>query len=389
VRRPGLALASVLAGAIGACDGTAPSSAPAGACGSSPAAAGTCASSDALWVASDYSSSAVGALSTAGLVSATTGSVDLGADPALAISRGRAFYVARDEDAIFELDPRCGTPVSRFSAHVASHSGSSDPQDVGVARDGSLWIPLYDVPAILVLAPDCSVSRTLDLSSYDGDGNPQAMGIAMIDTPGGEKAFVPLQRLNDQTYASQQPSWMLRIDVSSAKVEAVVVLAGRNPFTMQDDGSGVLWLAEPGNFDADDEPLAGVERFDTTTSMTSLVAHEAALGGSVAEIAVNGACGVAIVAGATVVNATSLVTFDASTGAAIVPAGSSPLATEGFDLQGLTWLDGAAFVGDRRRAGSGYPVHALQLAKGTSCTLNTRPDEIFLPQMPVAVRPPG
>jgi streptogramin lyase len=386
MRRSSLAWASVLAGAIGACDGDAPSSAPAGACGASPATAGTCASSDALWVASDYSSSAVGALSTAGLVSATTGRVDLGADPALAISRGRAFYVARDEDAIFELDPRCGSPVSRFSAHVSSHSGSSDPQDVGVARDGSLWVPLYEVPAILVLAPDCSVSTTIDLSSYDGDGNPQAMGIAMIDTPAGEKAFVPLQRLDDQTYASQQASWMLRIDVPTRKVEAVVVLAGHNPFTMQDDGSGDLWLAEPGNFDQDGEPLAGVERFDTTTSTTSLVAHEADLGGSVAEVAVSGACGVAIVAGPTVVNATSLASFDAATGAAIAPPG---LATSGYDLQGLTWLDGGVFVGDRRRAAGGYPVHALQLARGTPCSFNIQPDDIFLPQMPVAVRPPG
>jgi len=373
-------LAPLFVLAIGACESSPSSSTP---------APGACASSKALWVASDYSSSAVGALSTAGQVWSTKGTVDLGRDPALAISRGRAFYVARDEDAIFELDPSCGTPMSRFSAHVASHAGSSDPQDLGVAQDGSLWIPLYEVPAVVVLAPDGSVSKTLDLSSYDGDGNPQAMGIAMVDTPSGEKAFVPLQRLNDQTYASEQPSWMLRIDVATAKVEAVVVLAGRNPFTMQNDGSGILWLAEPGNFDQADEPLSGVERFDTITSTTSLIAHEADLGGSVAEVAVSGTCAVAIVAGTTVVNATSLVTFDASTGAALLPAGRSLLATAGYDLQGLTWLDGGVFVGDRRRAASGYPVHGLQIAKGTSCTFNTQPDGIFLPQMPVAVRRPG
>ena len=122
------------------------------ACGSSGAATGSsssdaspaCAPSDALWAASDYSSSAVGALSLAHGVTSTNLGVDLGADPALAVSNGRAFFVARDQDLVFEIDPVCGTPKARYSAHVASQAGSSDPQDVAVASDGSMWVPLYD-----------------------------------------------------------------------------------------------------------------------------------------------------------------------------------------------------------------------------------------------------
>jgi hypothetical protein len=322
-------------------------------------------------------------MSLAGALTSTTG-VDLGADPALSVSRGRAFFVARDEDLVFELDPACGTPKSRFSVHQASHTGPSDPQAVAVATDGSLWVPLYDVPTLLVLAPGGDVARTIDLSAYDGDGNPQASAIAIVDTPAGEKAFVALERLADNDgLKSEQPSWMLRIDVATGAVETHVQLAGRNPFGMYVDGNA-LWLAEPGNFDSADEPLAGVERFDTTTSTTALLFTEAKLGGSVAEVAVSGSCGVAIVADATVnVNATSLVVLDVATGTIVAAANRSPLATSGFDLQGLAWKGEALLVGDRLRASAGYPVHVFDVT--SACAIAQRPDTLVLPLPPVAL----
>jgi hypothetical protein len=177
---------------------------------------------------------------------------------------------------------------------------------------------------------------------------------------------------------------MLRIDTTTAKIEATIVLAGRNPFSVTQDGS-VLWLADPGNFDDAAEPDAGVERFDTATSTTELIAQEAQLGGSVAQVAVSGSCGSAIVADATTVNATSLVTFDAVTGVPIVPAAHSPFPTTGFDLQGLMWVSGELLLGDRRRAATGYPVHAF--APSAACALVAGPDTIFLPSPPIAVLP--
>jgi hypothetical protein len=339
---------------------------------------------DGLWVASDYVlSSATGAFAASGAISSTTG-VDLGSDLVLATSRGRAFALARDQDLVFPLDPRCGALGARFSVHDASHTGSSDPQDVAAASDGSLWIPLYDVPTLLVLDPTgATVTDRIDLSPYDGDGNPQASAIAIADTPSGEKAFVALQRLTGAGLRSDQPSWMLRVDVKTRKVETHVALAGRNPFGMRAEGAA-LWLSEPGNFDTSGEPLAGVERFDTVTSTSALLAREADLGGSVAEVAVNGSCGVAIVAAPTQVNATSLVTFDATTGAVVTPVASSPLATDGFDLQGLDWVGGALLAGDRRRLSAGYPVHAFDVA---DCVLHERaPVALYLPLPPVALR---
>jgi hypothetical protein len=351
--------------------------------GSSGAAPSACPGAAVLWAASDYSSSAVGSLSLAGALSSVAGAVDLGADPALSVSGGRSFYVARDEDAVFELDG-CGVPKQRFSAHLATHSGTSDPYAVAVAHDGTLWLPLFLAADVLVLNPDGSVARTIDLSGYDSDGNPDASDVVIVDTPAGEKAFVALDRLNPYPQ-SVQPSWMLRIDVPTAKVEAKIVLAGRNPFSTTQDGS-VLWLADPGNFDDATEPDAGIERFDTSTSTTALVTPEAQLGGSVAEVAVSGSCGAALVAGpAANVNPTSLVTFDATTGAPVVTASRSPLATAGFDLEGLSWVSGDLLVGDRRRVADGYPIHVF--AGNGACALMERTNALFVPMPPVAVCP--
>ena len=141
---------------------------------------------------------------------------------------------------------------------------------------------LYEAAAIVILSPAGDITSTIDLSSYDSDGNPDADAISIDDTPAGEKAFVALDRLNPYP-TSVQPSWMLRIDVPTQAVEAQLVLAGRNPFGPMQDIDGILWIAEPGNFDEGAESDAGVERFDTATSTSALVARETALGGSVAE----------------------------------------------------------------------------------------------------------
>jgi hypothetical protein len=357
------------------------------ACGSTPApSASACPDAVALVAASDYSSSAVGSLSVSAAGALRSGA-DLGADPALAVSRGRAFFIARQLDTIFELDPRCGTPTKSISTHDPSHDGSSNPQDVAVAPDGSLWVPRYNLPSIAII--DARGPRSIDISSFDDDKNPNASAIVIADVGGAAKAFVALERLDDANgYRSTRPSMMLRLDVASASVDAEVTLAGRNPFSLDVHG-GAIFLAEPGNFDTIDEPFAGVERFDVATSTTMLLVREHDVGGSVAEVAVVDACGAAIVADATTANRTALVTFDPSSGAVRTTASSPVLATEGFDLSGLLWArDGAAdvlLVGDRRASGGrGYPVHVFE--RRGACALTERADAVFLSQKPVVLR---
>lgn len=362
------------------------------ACGSDEVpSAGTarCDGVELLVAASDYSSSVLCGAPQCQATGIT--STDLGHDPALAVSNGRAFFIARDNALVFELDPTCGTPIRRYDLYDETEQGSSNPHDVAIARDGSMFVTLWNVPRIAVLENGQLAGRGIDLSSFDGDGNPQAESIRIVMVDGHEKAFVTLQRLDDKStpvFASTQTSQMLRVDIATRTVEQTTDLAGQNPFNVMAEHDGALFLAEPGDFDSATDVRAGIERFDTATSTTRLLASETDLGGSVAEVAVTNACGVAIVAGAQHgVNPTSLVTFDPVTGKVLTTAQAPVLGpTPGYDLQGLAWRGDTLFVGDRRPGATGYRVHAFDREPGT-CALRAVPAREFdLPQRPVALR---
>lgn len=383
--RARLAAVAVASLALAACSDTAPAVAAPCVAGS-PALDTTCAPHDVVVAAGDYASSAVGGFSLDGSSKLVVG-VDLGKDPALAVSAGRSFFVARDQDTIFEVDGRCGLPRAKINVHDASAVGSSNPQDVAVANDGSLWIPRYNVAALSIVAPCGGATRTVSLASYDADGNPNASAIRIASVGGSEKAFVALERLDDRDQLrSKQPSSMLRIDVATATVEAQIELSGRNPFGAMAQAQGALFLAEPGNFDAAGEALAGIERFDTATSTSTLITTEASLGGSVAIVAVakDGACGAAIVADATPgKNRTAVATFDPRSGRALATF-DAPLygPTDNYDLLALAWKGDALLVGDRRSTSRGYAVHVFD--RTGACTLTQRADVVFL-ELPALV----
>lgn len=362
------------------------------ACGSdeAPSAATPCDGVELLVAASDYVGSTLVCGAPGCERNERTSGADLGKDPSLAVSSSRAFFVARSEDLVFELDPACGTPKARFSVHDASVPGAVNPHDVAVAPDGSLFVVLYNVPRITILTADGKPNGSIDLSGYDTDRNPQADAIRIVPVGGVPKAFVTLERLDDADYLlSKQPSTMLRIDVASRVVEASIELAGRNPFNTMSELDGALYLAEPGNFDESKDALAGIERFDTATSTTRLLVAERELGGSVSEVAVTEGCGAAIVAGPErTVNPTSLVTFDPSTGKVLTTAAAPVLGpTPGYDLQALTWRGDLLYVGDRRPGGAGYRVHAFEREPGTCILHEVAARGMDLPQRPVALRP--
>lgn len=351
------------------------------ACAPSPDA-GPTGAAEVLVAASDYSSSMI-----CGMPGRCRRGVDLGKDPQLALSNGRAFFIARDVDLVFELDPETGAPIARSSVHV-DETKIGNPHDVAAAPDGSLFVALYNVPRIAVVKNGAVIAQ-IDLSPYDPeDGNPEAESVRIVDVAGAPKAFVTLERLEFDLslgrYLSRKPSTMLRIDVASRTVEAAVELAGRNPFNTMNEAEGALFLAEPGDFDTAKEPRAGIERFDIATSTSRMVVREAELEGSVAEVAVAGGCGAAIVAGPeATVNPTSLVTFDPAEGR---PSGPVLGPTPGYDLQGLAWRGNTLYVGDRREQRGRYVVHVLE-REGASCALRDTGRVIELEQRPVALRP--
>lgn len=267
----------------------------------------------------------------------TTGA-DLGTDPALAKSNGRAFFVARDKDLIFELDAACGTPKAKIGVHdFATTSGGvrrlANAHDVAAAPDGTLFVTLFGTGAI-GLVKDGATEGVLDLSAYDDDGNPNPESICIVDVDGKPKAFVTLELLDNHEVRlpPKRAARMLRIDVETREVERAVDLVGWNPFNAMAQDDGYLYLAVPRSFDAADESFAGIERFDTRTETSALIVPETTLGASVVEVAVDRGCGVAIVAGPEpTINPTSVVTFDAKTGAIATTTAAPLLAAEGYD----------------------------------------------------------
>jgi hypothetical protein len=320
-----------------------------------------------------------------------TSGVDLGGDPVLATSSGRAFFVSRDKDLLFELDPACGTPSRPISVHALARQDPkngrlmpANPHDLAATPDGTLVVPLYNVGRVAFVKD--GVVDSLDISQYDeDDGNPQAESVRVVMIDGAAKAFVAIERLDDHHgLRSTRGSQMLRIDVAKREVEAVIDLAGRNPFNTMAELGSALFLAVPGSFDATDETRAGIERFDAATSQTALLVEERALGGSVAEIAVTDGCGAAIVAGPRP-NVTSVVTFDPTSGRVLTTAQAPAFGpTQGYDLFGLAWRGRTLYVGDRRPRPGGYPVHVLERAEG--CRLIDTERTIALERAPLALR---
>ena len=336
---------------------------------------------------SDYASSGVGAISIDGGVDIRV-AADLGKDPQLESTNGRAFFVARFDDVLFELDPSCGAARAKLGTHDPQFTGTTNPQDVAAAPDGTLWVPRFNEPSLLVLAGDGGTERAIDLSPYDPDGNPNASAIRIVPMGGAPKAFVVLERLDDKDrFRSKQPSALLTVDVASRAIDGPpIALATRNPLLLIDEALGSFFLASPGNFDDVTEDAAGIERFEPAGPSTRLLVSEKALGGSATLVAVTRGCGAAIVADPTDVNATSLVTFDPDSGAVFKSAANPVLATAGFDLKALAWRGDALLVGDARRASAGYPIHVFARAGATGCDLTMRPDAIFVPLPPVGLR---
>lgn len=359
------------------------------ACGGDPVApppSGPCAGLDVLVAMSDTTAISLSAFGVAGDVTAPVRGADLGNDPQLSVSHGRYFLLARDSDRVFELDAACGRPRAPFSVNDPERRGLTNPQDVAVAPDGSLWIPRFNVPSVAVLDPTGARKDTLDLSTYDADGNPNASAIQILTIDGQAKAFVTLGRLDDRDrFRSKQPSSLLRLDVATGAHEGTLELQGRNPFSTMVLHDEALWATVPGSFEAADELDAGIERIDPRTFTSRLFVRERDLGGSATAVAFTRSCAAAIVADPVeAVNATSVVTFDPETGDVLASASAPILATAGYDLWTLAWRGDVLLVGDRRATPRGYLVHAFE-HRGR-CDLRPLPDTIFLTAPPVVMR---
>jgi hypothetical protein len=385
-------------GAAAACTGNPP---PMGTCApfdaGSPVQDQQCASYDAIVATTDYVSSAVGLVSLTSSASFVA-AADLGADPVLATSAGRYFWIARDFGDIIEVDPSCLHAKATYHVNDDNDGGgSSNPQDVAVAPDGSLWVVRFasHVATLLVLSPDGCGRRTFDLSSLDPvDHNSNASSIKILD-PGApsmrpssmktSKAYVALGMLNADL-SSTRPSQVVRIDLETGAVEDRLELKGRNPIGLMDQVGSQLYLADAGSWHENDPAKTGaaIEVVDTASFTSKVLVNDVTLGGHAVQVSVTDGCGVAVVAGAYDEGSlTSLIRFDPESGT--VPTGGPLIpTTTGFDINGLAWLDGRILlVGDRSSTSGGYPIHVFD--KGAPCTLTERKTPLLALLPPVGI----
>ena len=319
----------------------------------------------------------------------------LGGDPALTSSAGRVFWLNRASGQVLELDPTCATQIRTWSANDDVDGGSTDPQDVAVAPDGSLWVARFYVSTLLVKSSDGSTELgSIDLSHVAGvNRNPFMSSIRIVDSGQGAKAYVTLEMLDPATEQSTSPSYLVRLDVATAlqtgEVEATLELKGRNPFGLIVQGEGgTLYLADLGKIDADNETTAGIERVDLATFTSELIVREADIGAKVAQVSITSGCGSAIVFAANETNNTSVITFDPTSGAIVTPLSEKLLYTPGgYKLSGMAWLPGGLNVIGAGTAvsGKGYPVHVLSRKGG--CSLEETGRSLYAPDPPITLLP--
>jgi len=368
------------------------------ACSSTSPPASHCSSANLVVAASDeQEESAVGTVALTGCA-ALDSSMALGPDPALSASHGRVFFINRHVGNVFELDPSTGIPISRgwLANDAKGPPGNSNPQDVAVAPDGSLWVARLDESSVLRVSSDGQQQLgTIDLSRVTGKTrNPYMSSIRTITLPGGTaKAYLTLEMLAYDTSSDDLlpdgPSYLVRIDVATGKVDDLLTLKGQNPFGLMVEYDDKLYLAEPGSFYKADETNAGIEVVDLATFTSDLLVKESDIGASVAQVSITHGCATAIVADPSENNYTSLISFDPASGIIHTPLSQKLLYTDaGYELEGMTWLEdgGVNVVGDRTGVvGKGYALHVLQASD--VCVLTEKEAPVFVPAAPVAFQP--
>jgi hypothetical protein len=230
--------------------------------------------------------------------------------------REHIYTIQRAQGTIVERD-RTGLQLARFDVTEPGFpAAKSDPADVALAPDGSLWVTRYLQSTLLVLEPDGTRRRTIDLSSFDDDGNPQMTAIA-IDSG---RAIVALEKLDDtdKFLKTKTKGSLVSIDLATYAVTPLLDLPAKTPrekFVRGPDGAlYIACIGGPENATPDHD--AALVRIDLEKKTATKVLDGPTIGGFVTAFDMaDGVTGYAIVAAFDGDNPTRLVTFDVATGA--------------------------------------------------------------------------
>jgi len=154
----------------------------------------------------------------------------------------------------------------------------SNPQDMALANDGSIWVTQYEETKVAILSEDSDQARAVDLAGYaDADGKPDMSAITIV----GETAYVALRRLS-RGFQPESPSVLVAVDTGTLAARKVLDFPARNPWQEFRRRGDSLWatciggpLSQPPVLDA------ALVRIDLTTGAAESVASQQGLNGFV------------------------------------------------------------------------------------------------------------
>ena len=199
-------------------------------------------------------------------------------DPVLRAEGGKLYVVNRSANSITVVDTESWTVQEQFST-----GAGSNPQDVAVTGSKA-YVAAYGTGSIQVWSLGTKAqapAKTIDLSSYDPDGVPNANSMVIA----GGRAYVTLDLLDTQTFP--QPRGNGKIVVIDTQTDDVVTafdLTYTNPYGFmfpRGDGLVVATQADFGGVDGCVEQIAT----GSTPGLSPCLVKNGDLGGTVSAIA--------------------------------------------------------------------------------------------------------
>src|SRR5215470_4097512 len=200
-------------------------------------------------------------------------------DPVLRAYGKKLYVINRTAGNITIVDT---TNASDWTIEAQFSTGStSNPQDVAVAGN-KLYVATYSGPGVQVFdLTTKTMTKTIDLSSYDPDGSPNAQSVAVV----GGLAYVTLDLLDTATPPSPRGlGKVVVIDTSNDTVKTALDLNFSNPYGFFAPAGSTLLVPTLADFSGVDGCVEQVKTGSSPAVMPCLV-DNSAIGGTVSSIA--------------------------------------------------------------------------------------------------------